>query len=118
MKKYQTLIKDNIDLFSETENELMRIINDPHDYDPVIFEGHLRSVFLASGALEVIDADYDYSKLSARTAHILVNLLTVFASNSRALDIPHELVMRCLNLSRETKDNLHYHARRSLIFND
>lgn len=118
MKKYQTLIKSNIDLFSETENELMRIINDPYDTDPVIFDGHLRSVFLASGALEVIDADYDYNNLSARTAHILANLLTVFASNSRALDIPHDLVMRCLNLSRETKDNLHYHAMRNPIFNN
>ena len=118
MKKYQTLIKDNIDLFSETENELMRIINDPYDTDPVIFDGHLRSIFLASGVLEVIDADYDYSKLSARTAHILANLLTVYGSNSRALDIPHELVMRCLKLSREIKDNLHYHAMRQPLFND
>lgn len=118
MKKYQTLIKDNIDLMSETEETLMRVIDDPYDFDPVIYEGHLRGIFLASGALELIDADYDYSKLSARAAHIFANLLTVFASNSKELNISHDLVMRCFELSKEIKDNLHYHAMREPIFNN
>ena len=118
MKKYQTLIKDNIDLMSETEDTLMSVINDPDDYDAVIYEGHLRSIFLASGALEVIDADYDYSKLSARTAHIFANLLTAFASSPQELNIYHDLVMRCFELSREIKDNLHYHSMRTPLFDN
>ena len=118
MKKYQTLIKDNIDLISETEDSLMDVINDPDDYDAVIYEGHLRSIFLASGALEVIDVDYDYSKLSARTAHIFANLLTAFASSPQELNISHDLVMRCFELSREIKDNLHYHSMRTPLFDN
>ena len=116
MKKYQKIIKDNIDLMGETEDTLMRVIDDPHDYDPVIYEGHLRSIFLASGALQVIDADYDYNKLSARTAHVFANLLTVFASNSKELSISHDLVMHCFELSKEIKDNLHYHSMRTPLF--
>lgn len=118
MKKYQKIIKDNIDLISETEDTLMRVIDDPHDYDPVIHKGYLRSIFLASGALEIIDADYDYSKLSARTAHVFANLLTEFAGSSQELNISHDLVMRCFKLSREIKANLHYHSMRTPLFND
>lgn len=118
MKKYQKIIKDNMDLMIETENSLMRVIDYPDDYDAVIYEGHLRSIFLASGALEVIDADYDYNNLSARAARVFANLLTVFASSPKELYISHELVMRCFKLSREIKDNLHYHAMRQPLFND
>lgn len=118
MKKYQKIIKDNIDLISELENSLMRVIDYPDDYDAVIFEGHLRSVFLASGALEVIDAGYDYNNLSARAASVFSNLLKVFASSPRQLNISHDLIMRCLNLSREINDNLHYHAMRNPMFSN
>lgn len=118
MKKYQKIIKDNIDLISELENSLMRVIDYPDDYDAVIFEGHLRSIFLASGQLELINSDYDYNNLSARAASVFANLLTVFASAPKELYISHELAIRCLKLSREIKDNLHYHAMRNPIFNN
>lgn len=118
MKKYQKIIKDNIDLISEIENSLIRVIDYPDDYDAVIFEGHLRSVFLASGQLELINSDYDYSNLTTRAASIFSNLLTVFASSPKELYISHELAMRSLKLSREINENLHYHAMRSPIFND
>ena len=118
MKKYQTLIKDNIDLINEAVESLMRVIDEPDDYDAVIYEGHLRSIFLASGALEVIYTSGDYSKLSARVGHIFANLLTAFASSPKELNIPHGLVMRCFELSREIQDNLHYHAMRAPMFND
>lgn len=118
MKKYQKLIRENMDLMFETKDALMRVIDYPDDYDAVIFDGHLRSVFLATGQLELINSDYDYNNLSARAASVFANLLTVFASSPKELYISHELVMRCFELSREIKDNLHYHAMRQPLFND
>lgn len=118
MKKYQKIIKDNIDLITETEDSLMRVIDYPDDYDAAIFDGHLRSIFLASGQLELINSDYDYNNLSARAASVFANLLTAFASSPSELNISHDLVMRCFELSREIKDNLHYHAMRQPLLND
>ncbi len=114
MKKYQKLIRDNIDLISEAEDSLMRVIDYPADYDFEIYDGYLRSIFLASGALEMIDTDYKYSDSSARAASVFANLLTAYARCGDELCLSHELVMRCLNLTREIKDNLHYHAMREL----
>lgn len=113
MKKYQKIIRDNIDLISETDAHLMRVIDYPDNYEVVIYEGHLRSIFLASGQLELIDSDYDYNNLSARAASVFANLLTVFASSPEKLNIAHDLVMRCFELSREIKENLHYHSMRT-----
>jgi hypothetical protein len=118
MKKYQKLIRDNIDLISEAEDSLMRVIDYADDYDFEIYESYLRSIFLASGQLEMIDTDYKYSDLSARAASVFANLLTAYARNSDELSLSHELVMRCLNLTREINDNLHYHSMRAPIFND
>lgn len=118
MKKYQKLVHDNIDLISESSDSLMRVIDYPDDYDFEIYDGYLRSIFLSSGALELINSDYDYNNLPPRATSVFANLLTAYARNGDELGLSHELVMRCLNLTREINDNLHYHAMRKPLFND
>ena len=48
MKKYQKLIKDNIDLISEIEVSLLEDIEERDN----VADSYLRSIYIASGALE------------------------------------------------------------------
>lgn len=118
MKKYQKLVHDNIDLIGEASDSLIRVIDYSDDYDFEIYDGYLRSIFIASGALEMIDADYNYSNLPPRAASAFANLLTAYARNGDELGLSHDAVMQCLNLTREINDNLHYHVMRAPMFND
>lgn len=117
MKKYQRLIKDNIDLISEVEESLMNDIDsEDADISESVKDSYHRAIFVASGAIRMIYADYDYEKISLTMTENIANILFAYASCAYDSKMSHEHKMHCFDLSREIKDNVHYHRMRTPIF--
>ena len=112
MKKYQKLIKDNIDLISEIE---VSLLDDIHHNDDVVDEGYLRSIYIASGALELIDESYNFNQLPIRVSEVFANMIFAYAASKSRMS--HEHTMHCFDLSREIKDNIEWHRIREPMFN-
>ena len=117
MRKYQNLIKDNIDLISEAEDSLLFDI-DHHDNEVTISDSYLRSIYISSGALQIIDENYDFSKIPMGVAGEMANMLMAYGSCAYEGKLSHDFIMHCFDLSKQIKDNLHYHRMRKPIFND
>jgi len=115
MKKYQKLIKDNIDLISEIESSLLHDIDD-EDNDIDFSSNHLCIIYVSSGALAMIDENYNFDQISERIASVFANMLFTYASCAYVGKMSHEHQMRCFDLSREIKDNVHYHRMREPMF--
>ena len=112
MKKYQKIVKDNIDLISEIEDSLL---DDIEERDNVP-DSYLRSIYIASGALELIDESYNFEQLSMRASEVFANMIYAYAACATAGEISHEHKMHCLDLSREIKDNIQWHRIREPMF--
>lgn len=113
MKKYQKMIKDNIDLISKIE---VSLLDDIAESDNVP-DGYLRSIYIASGALELIDENYNFDQLPMRASEVFANMIYAYAACVTAGEISHEHKMHCLDLSREIKDNIQWHRLREPMFN-
>lgn len=112
MKKYQKLIKDNIDLISEIEDSLL---DDIEERDNVP-DSYLRSIYIASGALELIDENYNFEQLSMRVSEVFANMIHAYAACAYEGKMSHEHKMNCFDLSREIKDNIQWHRIREPMF--
>ncbi|WP_201510405.1 hypothetical protein [Psychrobacter alimentarius] len=113
MKKYQKIIKDNIDLISEIE---VSLLDDIAERDNVP-DGYLRSIYIASGALELIDENYDFSELPMRVSEVFANMIHAYAACAYDGKISHEHKMHCFDLSTKIKDNIQWHRMREPMFN-
>lgn len=118
MKKYQKLIKDNIDLISEAEDSLLYDIDHSDENSVDISACNLRSIYMSSGALQMIDGSYDFDLLPSSVAGAFANMLTAYGSCAYEGKLSHEFIMHCFDLAKQIKDNLHYHRMREPIFND
>ena len=112
MKKYQKIVKDNIDLISEIEDSLL---DDIEERDNVP-DSYLRSIYIASGALELIDEDYNFEQLSMRASEVFANMIHAYAACAYEGKMSHEHKMNCFDLSREIKDNIQWHRIREPLF--
>lgn len=112
MKKYQKIVKDNIDLISEIEDSLL---DDIEERDNVP-DSYLRSIYIASGALELIDEDYNFEQLSMRASEVFANMIHAYAACAYEGKMSHEHKMNCFDLSREIKDNIQWHRIREPMF--
>ena len=112
MKKYQKLIKDNIDLILEIEDSLLDDIAERDN----VRDGYLRSIYIASGALELIDENYNFDQLPMRASEVFANMIYAYAACATVGEISHQHKMHCLDLSREIKDNIHWHRIREPMF--
>lgn len=113
MKKYQKIVKDNIDLISEIEDSLL---DDIEERDNVP-DSYLRSIYIASGALELIDENYNFEQLSMRASEVFANMIHAYAACAYEGKMSHEHKMNCFDLSREIKDNIQWHRLREPMFN-
>ena len=113
MKKYQKIVKDNIDLISEIEVSLLEDIDERDN----VADSYLRSIYIASGALELIDSNYNFSELSTRVSEVFANMIHAYAACAYESQISHEHKMYCFDLSREIKDNIQWHRVREPMFN-
>lgn len=113
MKKYQKLIKENIDLISEIE---VSLLDDIAERDNVS-DGYLRSIYIASGALELIDESYDFDQLPMRVSEVFANMMHAYAACAYKGKMSHEHMMHCFDLSTEIKDNIQWHRIREPMFN-
>lgn len=118
MKKYQQIIKDNIDLISEAEDSLLYDIDHPDENDAVIPDGYLRCIYVASGCIRMIDANYDFSQMKTGVAGTIANMLVAYVSCAYQGKLSSDLIMRYYDLSKQIKENAHYHNMREPIFND
>lgn len=112
MKKYQKLIKDNIDLISEIEDSLLDDIEERDN----VRDGYLRSIYIASGALELIDENYNFDQLPMRASEVFANMIYAYAVCAYESQISHEHKMHCFDLSSEIKDNIRWHRMREPMF--
>tara|TARA_R110000751_G_C13609579_1_gene463229 strand:+ start:323 stop:664 length:342 start_codon:yes stop_codon:yes gene_type:complete len=112
MKKYQKLIKDNIDLISEIE---VSLLDDIDERDNVL-DSYLRSIYIASGALELIDENYNFSQLPMRVSQVFANMIFAYAACAYESQMSHDHKMHCFDLSREIKDNIQWHRIREPLF--
>ena len=112
MKKYQKLIKDNIDLISEIE---VSLLDDIDERDNVL-DSYLRSIYIASGALELIDENYNFSQLPMRVSQVFANMIFAYAACAYESQTSHDHKMHCFDLSREIKDNIQWHRIREPLF--
>ena len=112
MKKYQKIVKDNIDLISEIEDSLL---DDIAERDNVP-DSYLRSIYIASGALELIDENYNFEQLSMRVSEVFANMIHAYAACAYEGKMSHEHKMNCFDLSREIKDNIQWHRIREPLF--
>lgn len=112
MKKYQNLIKDNIDLISEIE---LSLLDDIEERDNVP-DSYLRSIYIASGALELINVNYDFNELPMRVSEVFANMMHVYAACAYDGKMSHEHKMHCFDLSREIKDNIQWHRMKEPMF--
>ena len=113
MKKYQKLIKDNIDLISEIEDSLLDDIDERDN----VLDSYLRSIYIASGALELIDENYNFDQLSMRASEVFANTIHAYAACAYEGKMSHDHKMHCFDLSREIKDNIQWHRMREPMFN-
>lgn len=117
MKKYQKLIKDNIDLIGEAEKSLMNDIDSEYaEQSESVQPGYHRAIFFASGAIRMIHADYDYEQISLTMSENIANILFAYAACAYESKMSHEHKMHCFDLSREIKDNVHWHRMREPMF--
>ena len=115
MKKYQKLIKHNIDLISEIERSLLYDID--NDVDELKNQnGYLRNIYISSGALELIDENYNFDQLPMRITSAFANMIFVYAACAYEGKMSHEHKMHCFDLSKEIKNNLHWHMIREPMF--
>lgn len=112
MKKYQKIIKDNIDLISEIEVSLLEDIGERDN----VADSYLRSIYIASGALELIDESYNFEQLSMRASEVFANMIFAYAACAYEGKMSHEHKMNCFDLSREIKDNIQWHRIREPMF--
>lgn len=112
MKKYQKLIKDNMDLISEIE---VSLLDDIDERDNVL-DSYLRSIYIASGALELIDENYNFSQLPMRVSQVFANMIFAYAACAYESQMSHDHKMHCFDLSREIKDNIQWHRIREPLF--
>ena len=112
MKKYQKIIKDNIDLISEIE---ISLLDDIAESDNVP-DSYLRSIYIASGALELINANYDFNELPMRVSEVFANMIHAYAACAYDGKMSHEHKMHCFDLSREIKDNIQWHRMKEPMF--
>ena len=112
MKKYQKLIRDNIDLISEIE---VSLLDDIDERDNVL-DSYLRSIYIASGALELIDENYNFSQLPMRVSQVFANMIFAYAACAYESQMSHDHKMHCFDLSREIKDNIQWHRIREPLF--
>ena len=118
MKKYQKMIKDNMDLISEAEDSLFYDIEHSEENDANVSDGYLRSIYISSGALQMIDENYDYSQIPSGVVSAFANMIFAYASCAYEGKMSHDYKMHCFEVSRQIKDNLHWHRMREPMFNN
>lgn len=116
MRKYQKIVKDNIDLIGEAEESLLYDIDHSEENGAVIPNGYLRCIYVASGAIRMIDENYDFSQIPVGVAETIANMLTAYASCAYDGKLSHDFIMHCFDLSKQIKDNAHYHRMREPLF--
>lgn len=112
MKKYQKLIKDNIDLIGEVERSLLYDIWDNDIDDVKIDDCYLRCIYVSSGALEMIDENYNFDQLPMHVSDMFGRMIFAYAACAYQGKLSHEYKMHCFDLSKEITDNVRWHRIR------
>ena len=64
----------------------------------------------------MINEDYDFSHMPIGVAETIANMLTAYVSCDEGR-LCHDSIMHYFDLSKQIKDNAHYHRMREPLFN-